>query len=182
MALTVTLRPLTRADFPLLQHWLAQPHVKRWWDHEFTAQAVEADFGACVDGLEPTDLYVGMLGDEPVGLIQRYAIASYPEYVEELLPVVDLPAGAFSVDYFIGEPRHLRQGLGEAMIRECVASIWRDFPEAGSVIVPVNASNPASWRVLVCAGFRRVAEGDLTPDNPIDARLHWIYRADRAQP
>ena len=74
------LRPLTRADFPLLQHWLAQPHVRRWWDHEFSDEAVEADFGACIDGLEPTDLFIGMVGDEPVGLIQRYAIASYPAY------------------------------------------------------------------------------------------------------
>lgn len=173
------LRPLTRADYPLLQHWLAQPHVKRWWDHEFSDEAVEADFGACIDGLEPTDLFIGMVGDEAVGLIQRYAIASYPEYVEELLPVVEMPDGVFSIDYFIGEPARLRQGLGAALIKACVESIWRDHPSVGSVIVPVNASNPGSWRVLERAGFRRVAQGELTPDNPIDDRWHWVYRVDR---
>jgi len=175
------LRRLTRADFPMLQHWLAQPHVKRWWDHEFSDEAVEADFGACIDGLEPTDMLVGMLGNEPVGLIQRYAIASYPEYVQELSPVVELPHGAFSIDYFIGEPMRLRQGVGTALIRTCVASIWLDHPSASSVIVPVNASNPGSWRVLERAGFRRIAEGELTPDNPIDDRLHWVYRFDREE-
>lgn len=180
-SLAVALRPLLRDDFPLLAHWLAQPHVLRWWDHEFTPEAIEADFGACVDGLEPTDLFVGMWGDAPVGLIQRYAIESYPEYLDELAPVVAVPARAFSIDYFVGEPASLRRGLGAAMIRACVASIWRDHPTTPAVVVPVNAANPGSWRVLERAGFRRVAEADLTPDNPIDARLHWVYRIDRPE-
>ena len=32
----VELRPLQRADFPLLARWLAEPLVARWWAHETT--------------------------------------------------------------------------------------------------------------------------------------------------
>jgi aminoglycoside 6'-N-acetyltransferase len=41
------------------------------------------------------------------------------------------------------------------------------------------AGNVASWRALEKAGLERVAEGDLTPDNPVDPPLHYVYRADR---
>jgi aminoglycoside 6'-N-acetyltransferase len=33
--------------------------------------------------------------------------------------------------------------------------------------------------VLERAGFERVAEGELEPDNPIDSRDHYIYRRRR---
>jgi aminoglycoside 6'-N-acetyltransferase len=58
---------------------------------------------------------------------------------------------------------------------------WRrvresDFP---LVIIPVAAGNRRSWRALEKAGFQRVAEGALEPDNPIDPPLHYIQRIDR---
>jgi hypothetical protein len=37
----------------------------------------------------------------------------------------------------------------------------------------------ASWRALEKAGLKRVAEGPMSPDNPIDDALHYIYRVDR---
>ncbi|GAA1607828.1 hypothetical protein GCM10009789_72810 [Kribbella sancticallisti] len=41
-----TFQRLTRADFPLLAGWLANPHVARWWNHETTPEALERDFGS----------------------------------------------------------------------------------------------------------------------------------------
>jgi aminoglycoside 6'-N-acetyltransferase len=37
----------------------------------------------------------------------------------------------------------------------------------------------ASWRALEKAGLKRVAEGPMSPDNPIDDALRYIYRVDR---
>jgi Acetyltransferase (GNAT) domain len=48
-----------------------------------------------------------------------------------------------------------------------------------SVLVAVVAANVASWRALEKAGLKRVAEGPMPPDNPIDDPLHYIYRVDR---
>jgi len=45
-------RRLTRADFPLLAGWLAEPHVARWWNHDVDPEALERDFGASADGAE----------------------------------------------------------------------------------------------------------------------------------
>jgi len=87
----------------LVRRWLAQPHVARWWNHETSAEAVLRDFGPAVRGEEPSEVFLALLDGLPIGLVQRYRLAGYPEYRDELSRVVDVPAGAMSVDYLIGE-------------------------------------------------------------------------------
>lgn len=177
--MTVALRPMARADLPLLGRWLAEPLVARWWHHEASPEALERDFGPSLDGRDRTELLLAETGGAPFGLIQRYPIGAYREYVEELSAVCPVPAGALSVDYLIGEPARRGLGLGAAMIAEGVAGGWVAYPDARCVLVPVAAGNIGSWRALERAGFRRIAEGELEPDNPIDPRDHYVYRADR---
>ena len=176
----ISLCRLTRADFPLLRGWLAQPHVARWWNHETSAQAVEADFGPTVDGLDPADIFIATTAGRAFGLIQRYRFDDNPQYLDELAPLVAVPGPALSIDYLVGPPADLGRGLGTAMIRTALASTWRDYADAPCVVVPVCVANIASWKALERAGFRRVAEGLLAPDNPIDAWDHYVYRIDRA--
>jgi aminoglycoside 6'-N-acetyltransferase len=175
-------RRLARADFPLLARWLRTPHVARWWNHETTPDALERDFGPTIDGDDPADIFIASVGARPVGLIQRYTFADNPGYLAEVASLVDVPAHAWSMDYFVGEAALLRAGLGSAMLAALVRATWRDDASASAVIVPVVAANVASWRALERAGFRRVAEGPLTPDNPIDDALHVAYRVDRPRP
>lgn len=177
----ITFVRLTRADYPLLTKWLCEPTVARWWDHETSPEALENDFGGAVDGTEPTQVFLAWTDGRPFGLIQRYAIADYPEYVEELATVCATPESAISVDYLVGEPGCRGRGLGAAMIAEFVAQSWAAYPGAGAVVVAMHQHNPASWRACERAGFRRVAEGELTPDNPIDNRDHYVYQLDRPE-
>jgi aminoglycoside 6'-N-acetyltransferase len=175
----VELRPLGRADFPLLRRWLAEPLVARWWNHENTPEAVERDFGPSLDGEDVTALYVAESGGEPIGLVQVYPIEAYPEYVEELTPVCAVPPGALSIDYLIGTPSARGRGLGTAMISAAVARGFADHPEASDVLVPVAVGNEASWRALRRAGASWYAAGEMTPDNPVDPRDHVIHRFTR---
>jgi aminoglycoside 6'-N-acetyltransferase len=175
----VTFRPLTRADFPLLRTWLEEPLVKRWWNHRTTDAALEEDFGGAIDGDEAAEFFVAMAGGRPFGLIQRYPVAAYAEYLEELAPVCVVGPGAISVDYLIGEPEMRGRGAGAAMIAAFVAESWARYPGASQVLVPVAAGNTASWRALERAGFVRVAEGELEPDNPVDPPDHVIYALER---
>ena len=130
---------------------------------------MEREFGACVDGRDPTEMLVACWDGRPFGLMQRYALADEPEYRAELSAICEVDPAAISVDYLIGEPDMRGRGLGAAMIAACVAG-------AREVVVPVVAGNVASWRALERAGFERVAEADLEPDNPIDPPLHYVYR------
>lgn len=177
----ITYQPLTREHFPLLAHWLAEPLVARWWHHETSPEAVERDFGPSIDGADVTELFLVALLSRPIGLVQRYPIAAYPEYVDEFASVCALPAGALSIDYLIGDPSARGQGRGAALISAFVAQSWAAHPEARDVIVPVCTGNTASWRALERAGFQRIAEGEMEPDNPADPRDHVVYRIGRAR-
>lgn len=180
---TVHLRRLTVDDFGLLADWLSHPHVHRWWYHEFTPEAVLRDFGPSARGEEPNEDFLASVSDagsaRPVGLVQRSFWHDYPEYVEEVAHILPIPADAVTIDYLIGELADTGRGLGPAMIEAVLADTWASLPRAGCVIVPVALGNRASWRALEKAGFTRIAEGDLAPDNPADPPEHVIYRLDR---
>ena len=95
--------------------------MARWWNHETSAQAVERDFGPAVDGIEPGEVFVAHWDGRPAGLIQRYLLDDYPDYVSELSRVLPVPAGTLGMDYLVGEPGLLRRGLATAMLaRPCV--------------------------------------------------------------
>lgn len=178
----ISWRRLDEPDFPLLRRWLEQPHVARWWNHETSPDAVARDFGPAARGEEPSQDLLMLLDAEPFGLVQRYLFTDYPEYVAELAGQVEVPRGAMSIDYLIGDSRLVGQGLGTRMIQAVVQATWADRPEATAVLVPVHARNVASWRTLEKAGLRRVADVSLEPDNPIDDRAHHLYRIDRPAP
>lgn len=175
----ITFRPLRRADFPLVARWLAEPLVARWWNDDPSPEAIERDFGPVVDGSEPAEVFLAGRDGRDFGLVQRYAMASYPEYGAELAPVCPVPAGALSIDYLIGEPDQRGRGTGAALIAAFVAETWAACPDADDVLVPVAVGNVASWRALERAGFTRVAEGPLTPDNPVDPPDHYVYLLSR---
>ncbi|HEY7719503.1 MAG TPA: GNAT family N-acetyltransferase [Pedococcus sp.] len=172
-------RRVVRADFPLLARWLATEPVRRWWCHEWTPEAVERDFGPSADGLEPNEDWLALVDGEPVGLVQRSRVADYAENLRDFTSLVEVPPGAVTLDYLLGDPHRLGRGIGSAMIRAMVERTWRDLPDAPAVLVAVVAANTASWRALEKAGFRRVASGDLPPDNPLDDPLHHVLRIDR---
>jgi aminoglycoside 6'-N-acetyltransferase len=178
----IAFRRLQRDDFALLRRWLAEPLVAYWWNHDTEPEAVERDFGPSVDGLDATELFVVLLDERPLGLIQRYPLAAYQEYADELAPLCDVPPGALSLDYLIGDPGARRRGLGARMIATFVAATWAACPGAHDIVVPVSAGNRPSWRAPERAGFHRIAEGELEPDNPRERRDHYIYGIPRPAP
>ena len=180
--MSYSFRRLTRAEFPLLAGWLANPHVARWWNHETSPEAVERDFGTSADGGEPSEDLLVLRDDLPVGLIQRCKLRDYPEYLTEFETLTEVPAEAATIDYLIGEAGLTGQGIGTAMIAAIVEDTWSAYPDTTAIMVAVVAGNRPSWRALERAGFRRVAEGPMEPDNPIDDPLHYLYRVDRSQP
>ena len=172
-------RPLAAADLPLLARWLAQPQVARWWAHDPSPAAVERDFGPSVRGEEPGEDLVVLLDGRPVGLLQRSRISDHAEDLAEFSAVVDVPPGAVTIDYLLADDAPRGQGVGTRLIAAAVDRTWLDHADAPAVLVAVVAGNVASWRALEKAGLRRVAEGDMTPDDARDEPLHYVYRADR---
>ncbi|GAA1716828.1 GNAT family N-acetyltransferase [Isoptericola hypogeus] len=175
----LTFRRTRRGDLPQIQTWLRRPHVARYWAHDTSDAAVERDFAGSFLGTEPSEDFVVSDDGAPVGFIQRCRIHDYADEERELIALVDVPVDALTIDYFVGEPDRVGQGLGTRMIREFTATCWRDHPGATTIVVPVVTGNAASWGALRSAGFRWVATGWLPPDNPVDDGQHHVYRLDR---
>lgn len=176
---SISFTPIRRDHFELLAGWLATPHVARWWNDDPSLAAIESDYGGCVDGSEPADVFIAHCDATPVGLIQRFRFGAYPQYIDQLAHILAVPADVTSIDYLIGPSHALGKGIGTAMIAAFVTRIWVDFPDTPAIVVPVQADNRASWRALERAGFERIAEGELEPDNPADRWAHYIYRLKR---
>lgn len=172
-------RSLARADFPLLALWLQAPHVARWWADDASPQGLESDYGPVIDGTEPCEVFIALRNGAPFGLVQRLAIAAYPEYEQEYAALCPVPPGAWSIDYLVGAAGDTGRGWGSAMLAAFVRQLWADQPQASCLLVAVHVSNEASWRALARCRFRRVAHGEMTPDNPADTREHVVYRIDR---
>ena len=62
----ITIRPLTRDDFPLLHRWLNADHVQTWWHGQpATPTTIERKYGPRVDGVEPTRMPFGVGPPQP---------------------------------------------------------------------------------------------------------------------
>lgn len=63
----LTWRLLSAADLPMLARWLQERGAIRWWNHEYTLEAVKRDFGGSVRGDEPGQDLVISLDDHLIG-------------------------------------------------------------------------------------------------------------------
>jgi aminoglycoside 6'-N-acetyltransferase len=179
------LRPMTRDDFPALAGWLRVPHVEAWfpWLHgetdavhavEAAVHAVEAEYGPCLDGTDPTELFVIEIEGRPVGFMQRYRISDNPAWAAALSPVGDTST-AVGFDYAIGVLEATGRGVGSEAIRQLLADTFDRYPEVDSVIVAMQQANRASWRALERVGFERRWAGQLDSPDPSDAGPSYIY-------
>jgi aminoglycoside 6'-N-acetyltransferase len=172
---------MVRGDLPLLLTWLSRPHVSEWWrDEPADLAGVEAVYGACIDGEDPTELFVIEAAGRPVGMIQRYLFADEPEWTRVFAGIADVTSAA-GIDYLIGEPDAVGRGLGSEVIVGFVAMVF-DWRPVTSIVVSVQQDNPASWRILEKAGFARVWAGELDSPDPSDAGPEYVYRLERVRP
>ncbi|HEY5454023.1 MAG TPA: GNAT family N-acetyltransferase [Acidothermaceae bacterium] len=174
----VTLRPMTRDDFPALATWLRAPHVEAWfpWGHGETVarEAVEAEYGPCIDGDDPTELFVIEADGEPVGFVQRYRISDNPSWARALSVIGDT-SKAVGFDYAIGELDATGRGVGSEAIRQLLADTFSRYADVDSVVVAMQQANRASWRALEHVGFERRWAGLLDSLDPSDAGPAYIY-------
>ena len=153
----IEFRPLQEDDLSLIRAWLGRAHVREWWrDPIEEAIATEE---------EPTEQFLIVVDDAPVGMIQTYLASDYPEWNE----IVKVGEGVAGIDLFIGEPEHVGRGLGSQILVQFV----RDVVTARAVVATIEEQNRRSWRAFEKAGFRHVRDVEE------DGRPHRLMRLDR---
>jgi RimJ/RimL family protein N-acetyltransferase len=163
---TVAIRPMTRADFPDVVAWQAQPHVARWWVGEAGDVAgAERHYGPALDGTDPTRLWVVDVNGRSVGFVQDYRVGDHPDYA-----LLTGRPDAVGVDYAIGDPALVGRGIGTRVLWTYLRDVLRPhYPEAGTFFAAPDHRNRASLRVLDKLGFSQGTWFDEPqPDGRVD--------------
>lgn len=142
---SITFRPLTEADLPLLHEWLNNPDVARWYGLGIenttypTLEQVIENYTPRIGGQLPTFGYIIEADGRPVGHIQAYRIGDYPIYARSL----DYDDDAWGIDLFVGEDDVRGGGFGTRAVDRFVET--EIFSRPG-VEVAVIAPNPQPAR------------------------------------
>jgi aminoglycoside 6'-N-acetyltransferase len=150
---TITLRPGTIHDLPILRHWDEQPHVMHsdpnddWdWENELL--------------YTPTwrEQLMAELDGRPIGFIQIIDPA-----LEETHYWGEVPQGLRAIDIWIGEAADLNKGYGTVMMRMAIERCFSDDTVQAILIDPL-LSNTAAQRFYRRMGFVAVEERDFDGD------------------
>jgi aminoglycoside 6'-N-acetyltransferase len=109
MAPDYRFRPMTRGDLPLINRWLALPHVRQWWgDPEEQYALVRGDLD------EPAmDQHIVSTAGNSFAYLQCYDLTAWNSGFGPQ------PEGTRGIDLFIGEPDMIERGHGQAFIPAC---------------------------------------------------------------
>jgi aminoglycoside 6'-N-acetyltransferase len=140
-------------DLALVERWLGEPHVARWFLAGSSLEAELEDIRQSVTGAQPVPVHVSVVlhDDEPVGWCQWYPCHVDPVWA------ADIGAGPddCGIDYAVGDPAHVGRGVGTQLVAALVALVRTARPGCGIVSDP-DARNTASRRVLEKNGFALV--------------------------
>ena len=142
----VSLRPLLRADEALIERWIKQPEIQRWWGDAASAfaevrLAQESPSAIC---------RIVTVNGEPAGYGHAIDAGLWGHSLPE-----GLKPGTWDVDLFIAEPAARGRGAGEMALRALVDEVFATTM-ALAVSVFVSVRNEAAVRIYEKAGFHWV--------------------------
>lgn len=141
-------------DLDLVERWLHEPHVTRWWLAHSTATTEIEAIRSRVRGKSDTTTHMLVITENqrPIGWAQWYQWDDYPDAATAM----GAEPGDLGIEYAIGEPDAIGRRLGTDMIAAMVRHLRRRHPEAGILVGP-DAQNRASRIVLERNNFRLLA-------------------------
>lgn len=156
-------RPLTQKDLPLLRKWLAEPHVREWWDEP---EKELAEIRTHMDSVSVEPLIVEFDG-RPIAYFQ-----SYDPHLEDDHPYNDQPFGTLGLDLSIGVPEMVGIGHGSAILAQFAAELFDEG--APRLIIDPHPDNLRAIRAYEKAGFTKLGLRDsiygpamlMVMDNP----------------
>lgn len=156
----ISLRAIGRSDFPLLQKWLAAPHVAVWWNEHFDLASLEAKYGPRIDGSEPVHVYLIQFEGVPIGWIQWFRWRDFPKHGIQL----GADHRSAGIDLAIGEIEMTGRELGPAVIRDFGTKYIFINGDLGSIVADPAVSNLNSVSAFKKAGFNIVGTVQLVEE------------------
>jgi aminoglycoside 6'-N-acetyltransferase len=169
---SISFRALDRSDFPLLERWLAAPHVAAWWHEPLDLRRLEQKYGPRIDGIDKTHVFIVEHKSRPIGWIQWYRWSDYPDHARQVMAEGD----AAGIDLAIGEASSIGIGLGPVAIRDFILSVVSVEPGIAAVVTDPEEQNARSCRAFEKAGFRSTKTVQLGGESVRRRVMHLSLR------
>ncbi|HEX5377122.1 MAG TPA: GNAT family N-acetyltransferase [Phenylobacterium sp.] len=144
------IRPVARADLPLIGRWRTLPHVARWWGEA----SVEPEIEKLAD--PRIAMWLVEQDGRPFAFVQDYDVHGWSPH-----PFAHLPPGSRGMDLYVGEPPMVGRGHGSRLLRQHVDDLFRrGVPAVG---IDPHPDNGPARRCFEKAGFAAVAGPLDTP-------------------
>jgi aminoglycoside 6'-N-acetyltransferase len=155
--------PLEDKDLPVLYSWLQKPHIREFYHKKSLPdwEEMSADYRRRLSPDWPTRCYLSYAGLVPMGYIQAYRVADYPEYAA----MIGEDQG-ISLDLFIGDLAFVGKGWGRLILLKFLNEIAFPLFQPEEICwIYHDKLNHRALSASRAAGFRSVRdfteEGDL---------------------
>jgi aminoglycoside 6'-N-acetyltransferase len=134
-----------------MHQWLNSQIVKQWYGkHDLSYHEIAEKYTAYIGHQLPTDPFLIMWQELPIGYIQTYRIIDYPNY-NKYIQAEDTANG---VDLFIGEATYINKGFGAVILTKFLREIVFGSSAAESCIVGPEPKNTRAIKTYEKVGFR----------------------------
>ena len=82
--MTIGFRPFTRADYPVLARWRRDRAWLTWWGPARSVDELDDDYGACIDGADPTSMTIATIDGRDFALVETYRLRDHPDWAAKL--------------------------------------------------------------------------------------------------
>ena len=131
-----------------------------------------------LEGKRPTEAYVILLGERPVGLIEWCRFGDYPD-VMGFYGVED--PDIVNCDVLLGEPDIAHRGLGPPLIRRFLKEVVFQQARFRTCIIDPETDNKSAILAYEKAGFRHLRsvpdDGEGKPVTLMELRKHELTSA-----
>lgn len=147
------LRPAGAEDAARIAVWMAQPHVQRWWQQDWSVEHWAEEITQQVAG-EHSIPCVAAVGAEDFGYVELYRVRH-----DRLAEYYASDQHDWGVHIAIGDLTRVGRGLGRQLLRALADALLRADPACQRVVAEPDIENTRSVRAFVAAGF--VQQGEL---------------------
>lgn len=149
----INFRRLDICDLSYMYKWLNYDFIIEWYSKKkWTLKEIEEKYLPYINKEKPTQGYLILYNNTPIGYIQTYKIHDYQDYAR----FVDINENASGLDVFIGEQEYIHKGLGKYIISKFLKEIVFSLSDAVSCILGPEPKNIAAIKTYEKVGFKYV--------------------------
>jgi ribosomal protein S18 acetylase RimI-like enzyme len=150
---SINFKRLAITDLEYMHKWLNCDFVIEWYSKKKWAyKEIEEKYIPYIKNERPTQGYLILYNNTPIGYIQTYKIHDYPDYAR----LVDIDENASGLDLFIGEQEYFRKGLGKYIVSKFLKEIVFGLSDSVSCILGPEPKNKVAIKTYEKVGFKYI--------------------------